>query len=121
MQTRREFLSRATVTLFLVPIAAYGCSSASSTSGGESACDGLDPTSTVAENHTHTVCVLQSDLSTPPAGGVMYTTSGPDPTHTVALSQTQLQSIQAGQPVTVTTSAAPDGHTHDFTIQTSSS
>jgi hypothetical protein len=115
MQTRREFVRQATVTLFLVPLAAVACSSSSngSSSGG---CDGLDPTSTVALGHTHTVCVLSSDLSSPPSGGVTYTTSGPDPTHTVTLTQAQLQSIQSGQSVTVTTSVA-NNHTHDFTIQ----
>jgi hypothetical protein len=116
MQTRREFVTQATVTLFLVPLAAMACSSSSSGSGSGGSCDGLDPTSTVALGHTHTVCVLSSDLSSPPSAGVTYTTSGPDPTHTVALTQAQLQSIQSGQSVTVTTSVA-NNHTHDFTIQ----
>jgi hypothetical protein len=117
MPTRREFLSQAaTVTLFLVPLTAVGCSSSSGGTGSGGSCGGLDPTSTAAMGHTHTVCVLSSDLSNPPAGGVTYTTSGPDPTHTVTMTQSQLQSIQSGGSVTVTTSVA-NNHTHDFTIQ----
>ena len=115
MQTRREFVTQATMTLFLVPLAAVACSSGSNPSSPGGSCNGLDPTSTVALGHTHTVCVLSSDLSNPPSGGVTYTTSGPDPTHTVTLTQAQLQSIQSGQSVTVTTSIA-NNHTHDFTI-----
>jgi len=104
------------VTLLLVPIAASACASASSGAGTAETCNGLDPTSTVALGHTHTVCVLQSDLANPPAAGVTYTTSSPDPMHMVTLTQAQLRSIQAGQTVTVTTSVA-NNHTHNFTIQ----
>ncbi|HEY1691637.1 MAG TPA: hypothetical protein VGG39_05730 [Polyangiaceae bacterium] len=118
MQTRREFLSHvATVTLFLVPLAEAACSSSSGNGSSSGSCDGLDPTSTVALGHTHTVCVPSADLSNPPSGGATYTTSGPDPTHTITLTQAQLQSIQSGQSVTVTTSVA-NNHTHDFTLQT---
>jgi hypothetical protein len=115
MQTRREFLSQATIVLTLLPVAAAACSSSSAAGGGS--CDGLDPTSTVASGHTHRVCVPQADLTNPPAGGATYTTSGPDPMHTITLTQAQLQSIQSGQSVTVTTSVA-NNHTHDFTLQT---
>jgi hypothetical protein len=117
METRREFLSELWVTLLLVPIAAPACGSAGSGAGtGGGGCNGLDPTSTVALGHTHTVCVPQTDIDSPPAGGATYTTSGPDPTHTLTLTQAELRAIQSGQPVTVTTSVA-NNHTHDFTLQ----
>lgn len=114
MQTRREFLAGATVTLILVPVAA-ACAS-SSGGGGGGGCDGLDATSSVAQGHTHTLCVPRTDLTSPPAGGMTYTTSGPDPTHTVTLTQAQLEAIESGQTVQVTTSVA-NGHTHDFVLQ----
>ncbi len=110
MLNRREFLSRATVSLLLVPVAAC-----SSSNGSTPSCDGLDATSSVALGHTHTVCVLQTDLTSPPSAGVTYTTSGPDPTHMVSLTAAQLAMIQAGQTVTVTTSVA-NNHTHQFVL-----
>jgi hypothetical protein len=76
----------------------------------------VQTTSTVAFGHTHTLCVPTADLTSPPAGGATYTSSGPDPTHTVALTQAQLQSIEGGQTVTVTSSVA-NSHTHDFAIR----
>jgi hypothetical protein len=76
-------------------------------------------TSTVASDpigpHTHTVTVLATDLSAPPAAGVVYTSTlvnGHE--HTISLSAAQLSSIDAGQEVTVTSSST--GHTHDFMI-----
>jgi hypothetical protein len=118
MQTRRSFLSETTVTLLLIPIVPlFGCSSSNSPSG--EACTGVSSTSTNVGNHTHTICVLASDLATPPAGGATYTsTNAGDPahTHTVTLSMQQLQSIASNGSVTVTSSSALS-HTHDFMIQ----
>ena len=66
--------------------------------------------------HMHTVCVLTSDLTSPPAGGVTYTTSTVlDHDHTVMLTQAQLQSVQSGGSVTVTTSTTGN-HMHMFTV-----
>jgi hypothetical protein len=113
MLNRREFVSRATVALLLVPIAACGSNGGSSDS--TSSCSGLDPTSSVADGHTHTVCVPETDLTTPPSAGATYTTSGPDPTHTVMLTAAQLSSINGGTSVTVTTSTN-GGHNHQFVI-----
>ncbi len=115
MLSRRQFVSEATVALLLVPIVA--CSANSAMSSGASGCTGLSPTSSVALGHTHTVCVLQADLTNPPSGGVTYTTSGPDPTHTIALTAAQLSAINGGQSVTVTTSTSA-GHTHQFVLST---
>ncbi|MGH7329450.1 MAG: hypothetical protein ACREJX_13980, partial [Polyangiaceae bacterium] len=92
MQTRREFLGNATVTLLLIPLGAMlACGSSNSSPGGSTGnngvagCDnGIGETSTVANNHTHTICVLNSDLTAPPAAGVTYVTSNvEDHTHNV--------------------------------------
>jgi hypothetical protein len=115
--TRREMLSQSTVLLLLVPVAgaAAGCGSSSSGSSGPSgSCDGIEDTSTVTNNHTHTLCTLTSDLTNPPTAGVTYTTStNAGHNHTVMLSQAQLQSIESGGSVTVTTSSP---YPHNFTI-----
>jgi hypothetical protein len=113
--TRRELLSQSTV-LLLVPLAGVSgaCSSGSGGSSSNSSCDGVFETSTVTNNHTHTLCVPSTDLSSPPSSGMTYTTSFDDGhSHTVTLTQAQLTTISDGGSVTVTTSSpAP----HDFTI-----
>ncbi len=114
MLNRREFVSRATIALLLVPIAACSSSSGGS-SDSTGSCSGPNPTSSVAQGHTHTVCVLEADLTSPPSAGATYTTSGPDPTHTVTLTAAQLSSINGGTSVTVTTSTE-GGHDHQFVI-----
>jgi hypothetical protein len=111
MLNRREFVSGTTIAVLLVPIAA--CGSGAMTVAG--ACSGVDSTSSVALGHTHTVCVLEADLTSPPAGGVTYATSAPDPTHTIVLTAAQLSAINGGQAVTVTTSTN-GGHNHQFVL-----
>jgi hypothetical protein len=130
MQTRREFLGRATVTLLLVPLVECSSSGAHASGPDEDggpppeagACDGVLTTSTNVSNHTHTLCVPQSDLTSPPAEGATYTSSNNlDPindeyhTHTVTLSAQQLSSIEGGAEVLVT-SSLDDLHTHQFAI-----
>ena len=115
METRREFLKRSTVMLLLVPIAgACGSSSTPNTNAG--GCDGVQSTSSVAQAHTHTVCVAAADLTNPPAAGMTFTTSfNSGHTHTLALSQEQLKSIASGQTVNAE-SSSNSGHTHSFAI-----
>ncbi len=112
MPSRREFVFGATVALVLVPVAA--CSSNSS-DGSTADCSGLSSTSSVAEGHTHTVCVPETDLTSPPSGGATYTTSGPEPTHTISPTAAQLTAINGGQSVTLTTSTN-GGHDHQFVL-----
>jgi hypothetical protein len=135
MVTRREFLqgsagvvSTATVTLLVTRL--IGCSTtdngtATSTGTTVPACDGVGATSGVALGHTHDICVAASDLTSPPAAGMTYTTTpsvlnGLAHTHSISLTQAQLQAIQAGQSVMVETSspstAAIASHTHSFAI-----
>lgn len=110
MQTRRDFLTSATVTLWMIPL---GCSMST---GGGGSCDGTESTSSLTGNHTHTLCVPASDLSSPPANGNTYmTSSSSGHTHAVLLSMQQLQMIEMGQTVMVTTSLV-QGHTHNFNI-----
>ena len=129
MLSRRDFLSHAagaTVTLVLTPILCTACSSSdsgtsSSTNPTFPGCDGVGETSTVTESHTHDLCVPTADLASPPAAGMTYTTSTfVDHSHGVTLSQAQLQAIQAGQTVTVASTAADTAaypsHDHGFTI-----
>lgn len=119
MQSRREFLSAASVTLLMIPLVACGSSSDGSTGTGQNSglpgCDGAGATSSVANNHTHTVCVPTADLTNPPAAGGSYETSTDlGHSHTVTLTQAQLQQIESGQSVTITsTGVSPN---HDFVL-----
>jgi len=120
MLTRRAFLTRGTTVLLLVPV--VGCSMSSSPPGPGASCAGTDVRSSVDASHTHTVCVLTSDLTHPPASGVTYTTSTDGAHfHTVALAQADLTAINAGQTVMVTSTNDVDptngaAHTHTFSI-----
>ena len=121
MLTRRDFLKGTMATLILVPIAA--CSDDDSPTGtgdpgGSTGCTGVESTGSNSSGHVHTVCVPESDLTSPPSGGQTYTTSNDGGhTHTVTLSQTHLQSIESGGTVNVTSSGP--GHTHNFAIEKS--
>ena len=121
MFTRRELLTSGTTLLLLVPV--LGCSSSSSNAADGGSCAGIDSTSTVNASHTHTVCVLTTDLTNPPAAGVSYTTSNEsNHTHKVALTAANLSAINGGQTATVTSSSDPvpinnEIHSHDFMIK----
>src|SRR5262249_15129513 len=105
MFTRRDLLTRGTTMLLLIPI--VSCSSSGDDGGGS--CAGVETTSTVNAAHTHTVCVLTTDLTNPNAAGVTYTTSNVGShTHTVALTAAQLTMINGGQTVMVTSSTDND-------------
>lgn len=119
MFTRRDLLTRGTTMLLLIPIAS--CTSSGGDGGGS--CAGVETTSTVNAEHTHTLCVFTTDLTSPPAAGVTYTTSNVGShTHKVSLTTAQLTMISGGQTVTVTSSTDPDplnnmAHSHDFMIK----
>src|SRR5580693_6319512 len=114
--SRRELLNQSTVLLLLVPVAGLAACSSNNTDAAAS-CNGVFETSTVTNNHTHTLCVPTTDLTNPPAAGTTYTTSFNDGhDHTVTLTQAQLQTIEGGGSVTVTTSVP---FPHDFTISKS--
>jgi hypothetical protein len=123
MQSRREFLTQATVTLLLIPLASgactndYGTGNAGSGPGvaNGSGCDGVPSTSSVVGGHSHTLCVAGLDLSNPRSGVTLTTSTVNNHTHVVALSQAQLSAIAAGNEVTVETTSK-NGHAHTFMI-----
>jgi len=98
----------------MIPMTA--CGSSSTTPSPPAGPCAVQPTSTITEAHTHAVCVLAADLSNPPKGGASYTTTVTrGHTHGISISADQLRHIQAGQLVTVTTTAT-DSLTHEFFI-----
>jgi hypothetical protein len=115
--SRREFLSGATVTLLMIPVAGVVSRCGTSSSPG-SGCNGGGSTSTTVAGHFHTLCVPLADLNTPPAQGGTYSSSVVGGhSHTVTLTQAQLQAIGSGDGGSVTvTSSTSSAHTHDFTI-----
>jgi hypothetical protein len=142
MPTRREFLTSASVTLLMIPLGA--CSSSSSPAAAQpadgsagggpdtgvcvpgssdgSTCSGVSTTSTTVSEHTHTLCVPDADLTSPPSAGATYTSScnldplnDIDHIHNVTLSALELSTINGGGTVTVT-STEDDLHTHQFAI-----
>jgi hypothetical protein len=124
---RRTFLmnlSKASVTLVLVPIGLGACSSSTENGtlgsspppGGPTSCDGVASTSSVAQGHTHTICVAATDLSNPPSAGATFTTSNAvGHSHEVSFTATQLVTIGSGGTAVVTTTSV-NGHTHDFSV-----
>ena len=110
--TRRVFLQVAGKTMVVLTLIPMAC-------GDEVlepvACTGVASSATSA-GHTHSMCVSQADLDSPPAGGRTYATSlSEGHTHTVTLTAEQLASIAGGGTVQVT-SSNDSGHTHPFTI-----
>jgi hypothetical protein len=105
----------------VVPAVLQACSSSPS-DGPSNSCAGTDPLSTVNEGHTHSVCVPTSDMTSPPATGVTYTSSNDGGhTHKITLTADQLSLIASGQSVFVTSTSDVDptthvAHTHDWTI-----
>lgn len=125
MVTRRQF----TVTLVLTPIAAWlgeGCGGsdgyAGSSDGNTSstnptiACDGLGAESSVAQGHTHELCVPANDLASPPLGGATYaTTTTEGHLHRVTIDAAGLGAINRGETIRVT-STTENGHVHSFSL-----
>jgi hypothetical protein len=65
--------------------------------------------------HTHTVSIPFADLTT--TVQVDYTSSSTSGhTHVIALSPQQIRDLNTGMRVIVTSTAAPDGHTHTWEI-----
>jgi hypothetical protein len=124
MVTRRQF----TITLMLTPIASWlSAACGGSEEGGEAdgivastnptvGCDGLGTTSSLADGHTHDLCVPADDLASPPANGATYTTTNDDGhTHRVTLDMAQLGALGRGEVVRVSTTL-DDGHVHAYAL-----
>jgi hypothetical protein len=114
---RREVIFRVGGILLAIP-ASRVLMACGSDSGGGGNPNSLSFTSSNDLNHTHTVSLLLTDVSAPPAAGVTKTTSLDDShTHTVSLTVADLDSINAGTVVTKTTSEDETPgfvHTHTF-------
>jgi len=80
-------------------------------------------TSSLDDGHTHTVELAKVDVSSPPVGGRVETTSNNNAhTHTVTLTEADFASINAGNTVTKTTSEDETPghvHTHNFDFKKS--
>ena len=127
MVTRRQF-TVTSVTLVLTPIASWlagACGGSDGYGGGDGntsstnptiACDGLGSQSSVAEGHTHELCVPANDLASPPSGGATYgTTTTEGHLHRVTIDAAGLGAINRGESVRVTTTNE-NGHVHNFSL-----
>ena len=108
---RREVIFRIGGILLAIP-ASRVLMACGSDSGGDA--NSFHFTSSFDDGHTHTVNLLKTDVTVSPAAGVTETTSFDNShTHTVALTEADLDSINAGNTVTKTTSEdATPGHVH---------
>lgn len=134
--SRREFLVAAGRLMIAVPVGwsilgAAACGSPSSAGGNSASSSCADAgklvttgtslvfTSSCDINHTHDFTLMTTELTAPPAAGVMRDTSVDtfdNHFHGVTLSQDELTMIESGTPVTKTTSVA-GGHTHMYTFR----
>src|SRR5262245_41378575 len=72
---RRQFLKLTTGGMVALTLVVTGCGGGSDGNPNPENCTGIDRESTRVDGHTHTLCVPQADLNSPPAGGANYTTS----------------------------------------------
>jgi hypothetical protein len=117
--SRRQFFEHAatsTVALLLAP-ACTGQSyeSPSLTTSTAAACPGVAAASSVVLQHSHSLCVPDVDLSSPPPTATYETTESEGHTHLVSLSGLQLNAINGQQAVPASTSIT-ENHLHQFTI-----
>ena len=112
---RREVIFRIGGILLAIPASRVLMACGSDSGANPSS---LSFTSSFDDGHTHTVSLLLTDISAPPVGGVTKTTSNDlSHTHTVSLTEAEFDSIQAGNPVTKTTSEdETPGHVHTHQI-----
>jgi hypothetical protein len=110
------------VSLLTLPFGLFLVHCSSDTASGDTA--GAPPTksgnqivytSSNADGHSHTFSLDVAALSSPPSAGVSGQTSASGHTHSVSITAAQLQTINAGQSVSVTTGNAA-GHVHVFTF-----
>ena len=124
--SRREFLLAAGRLMIALPVgwsiagAVAGCGSGSASCGnaGKLVTTGtsLVFTSSCDGSHTHDFTLMTTELSAPPAAGVMRTTSVDtvdNHFHGITLSQAELTTIESGTPVTKT-STSVNQHTHTY-------
>ena len=113
---RREAIIRVGSILLVIPASRVlmACGGGTGAAGTLHFTSSADP----ADGHTHTVDLADADITSPPAGGRVLTTSLVlAHTHTVTLTEADFASIDAGNTVTITTSEDETPghvHTHQF-------
>lgn len=116
---RRDFLKSAAVaggSMGLAVLMQSGCSSNSSPSNPSDSASHTF-TSSTDSGHSHTVTMSQSEVNSPPAGGISrQTSSSSGHTHVFSMAQAQMMMMmQGGGAVSVTTSV-DSGHSHTFSM-----
>ncbi|HEY3497887.1 MAG TPA: hypothetical protein VGK73_24480 [Polyangiaceae bacterium] len=115
MLARRKFIEGS--TLIALGPAAIACSNEDDDDDGDSqSCSGAGATTSVADGHTHFVCVENADLMAPATNATYETSVDDGHSHRIMLSADQLGEIADGGTVTVTTSN-DDGHTHEVSLE----
>jgi uncharacterized cupredoxin-like copper-binding protein len=115
---RREFLVQCGVAAVVIP-AAMMLGACGGGGGSGAPATGFTVTSTPDQtSHSHTVTILFTDLTNPPAAGKIFTTSpgGTNShTHTLTVTQAQLTDINIGGTENISTST-DFTHNHQFQI-----
>jgi hypothetical protein len=112
---RREVIVKLGGLLLVLPASRVLMACGSDSGGNPTS---LTFTSSNDDGHTHTVSLGLTEIGTPPAAGVTKTTSTDlSHNHTVTLTMADLDSIDAGNTVTKTTSEDTEpGHVHTHTF-----
>jgi hypothetical protein len=109
---RREFFQRSGMVLVGLAASRFltACGNEERGTSVIPASSSFSVNSSVDQGHQHAVSFRDTDLSAPPAAGVVYTTSIPlaayidNHTHTVSITSQQLTDINNGLIVTITSS-----------------
>ncbi|RPH69783.1 MAG: hypothetical protein EHM78_13980 [Myxococcaceae bacterium] len=113
---RREVLFRVGGLLLALPASRVLLACGGDTGMGP---DSLRFISSSDLGHTHFFTLQLTEITSPPAAGISRQTSNDlSHTHTVTLTEADLDSINAGNTVTITTSN-DDNHTHTFAFRKS--
>ncbi len=103
------------LTLLMLGVTGCGSSTTPPPGGGTS----RSFVSTSSNAHSHSVVIQRAEVETPPAAGIMKTTSSTSAhTHSFAMTEAELTTVNDGTAVVVTSGSSPTGgdHTHNFTI-----
>src|SRR5689334_19186868 len=96
---RREFFRKCGMTFMAATTARLLAGCGGGGGGASVPANSFSVTSAVAQGHAHTIDVIRTDLSTPPAAGVVYVSSPPttayieNHTHSITLTSQQLTTI----------------------------
>jgi hypothetical protein len=117
--TRKQFLQAGAATLVVTSLGACASDDGDSEDGADSGDDGGGDcsggaTANIATNHGHDMAVAAGDITA--AAAMDYDITGTaDHSHTVSLTAADMDTLAAGESVSVT-SSSDAGHTHQVTI-----